>query len=438
MDNLTHTLIGLVAGEAAARTTRAREPGLDPRTRRTLFVTLTTVGGNLPDLDLLYSYFGYAPAKLGYLLQHRGYTHTVLGCLLLAAGLLAATLGWARWRGLKLSRRDRLEMGCVAVFGTLLHLAMDFLNSYGVHPFWPLDNRWRYGDAVFIVEPLYWAAAAGCFFLTGSWAWRLAIGLPLGVAPILGLVTHLVAPVECAAFVVFAVAMLVVGMRSSPRGAAVTSALVCLMVTLMFVGSGSYAEARVDAIASKAFPTEQPVDRVLSPAPMNPLCWEVLLLDTRGDRYSIRRAIFSAAPAVVAASRCPTLLRGRNITAPLSKVEAPSSQEIQWEGEFTMSRTVLGSLAAEHCAAALLMRFARAPFATELADEWVVGDLRFDREPGLGLSEVKLPREGEKCKGSAPWTPPRADLLLPARQGVSVEAPAAHEASTGAARGGGR
>jgi hypothetical protein len=49
LDNLTHTLIGLIAGESVARTTRAREPGLAPDTRRGLFVA---IGGNLPDLDL--------------------------------------------------------------------------------------------------------------------------------------------------------------------------------------------------------------------------------------------------------------------------------------------------------------------------------------------------------------------------------------------------
>jgi inner membrane protein len=55
LDNLTHTLIGLIAGESVARTTRAREPGLAPDTRRGLFVALAAIGGNLPDLDLLYS-----------------------------------------------------------------------------------------------------------------------------------------------------------------------------------------------------------------------------------------------------------------------------------------------------------------------------------------------------------------------------------------------
>ena len=30
-----------------------------------------------------------------------------------------------------------------------------------MHPFWPLDNRWFYGDAVFIVEPWLMIALAG-------------------------------------------------------------------------------------------------------------------------------------------------------------------------------------------------------------------------------------------------------------------------------------
>jgi membrane-bound metal-dependent hydrolase YbcI (DUF457 family) len=40
----------------------------------------------------------------------------------------------------------------VAALGLLLHLGMDYLNVYGVHPFHPFDSRWRYGDMIFIVE----------------------------------------------------------------------------------------------------------------------------------------------------------------------------------------------------------------------------------------------------------------------------------------------
>ncbi|HVW68691.1 MAG TPA: metal-dependent hydrolase [Steroidobacteraceae bacterium] len=424
MDNLTHTLIGFVAGESIARTTRARESGLPPQTRRSLFVTLTVVGGNLPDLDLLYSYYGYSPAKLGYLLQHRGYTHTVLSCLLLAAVLYLATEGWARWRKLTLSHRDRLEIAGVAALGTLLHLAMDFLNSYGVHPFWPLENRWFYGDSVFIVEPLYWAAAATLFWVTPSIAWRLVIGSSLIAGPVVGLLTHLVTPLEGALFALLAITLLIVGTRVSPRTATVLSAATVLIVTLLFVGAGRYSAARVDSIAAGSFPRDRVIDRVLSPAPMNPLCWEVLLLETRGDRYSIRRALLSADPALVAASRCPTPLRKDPITAPLTEVEAPSSREIQWAGQFTMSRATLASLVARHCSAAELMQFARAPFAAQLHERWVIGDLRFDRGPGLGMAAIELAPGSEGCRSAVPWIPPRADLLRAAgRQTPTGPAP---------------
>ena len=36
------------------------------------------------------------------------------------------------------------------------HLVLDSWNSYGVHPFYPFDMRWYYGDAMFIVEPWLW------------------------------------------------------------------------------------------------------------------------------------------------------------------------------------------------------------------------------------------------------------------------------------------
>ena len=38
----------------------------------------------------------------------------------------------------------------------LSHIVADAWNSYGVHPFWPFDNRWYYGDAINIYEPWLW------------------------------------------------------------------------------------------------------------------------------------------------------------------------------------------------------------------------------------------------------------------------------------------
>ena len=164
MDNLTHTLIGFVAGETIARCTADAPGGLSAATRRSYFVTVAAIGSNIPDLDLLLTYGGFAPGKVGYLLHHRGHTHTLIGCILLALLLHACVEIWAHWRKHKLSRSDRVGIAGVALLGALLHLFMDGLNSYGVHPYWPFENGWVYGDSVFIIEPLYWLSAIPLLF----------------------------------------------------------------------------------------------------------------------------------------------------------------------------------------------------------------------------------------------------------------------------------
>ena len=415
MDNLTHTLIGLIAGESVARSTPAREPGLPPAVRRGLFVVLAAVGGNLPDLDLLYSYRGVphdTQAKLSYVLQHRGYTHTVLGCLVLTMLLYAGAELWLRYRHLAVTRRDRLELAGMSLFGTFLHLGMDFLNSYGVHPFWPVENGWFYGDSVFIAEPLYWAAAAPLLFVSRSWVMRVIIALALLAAPIVSVVFDLVPMLPLAAFIVLTLALLRIGAKSSARTAAIVSAAGMIGITAAFIAAGQLAAHRVDALATADFPGDRVVDHVLTPGPMNPLCWDVLLLETHGDRYTVRRGVLSNAPALIPATRCRTISGNRPTMAPLTKVSAPESAGVHWIGEFEMSKTLLAQLVAGHCNAAALMQFARAPFAAELEREWVIGDLRFPGGRGGGMADIDLrPDSPGPCLKTVPWTPPRADLL---------------------------
>lgn len=192
MDNLTHSLIGLIAGEALSRATPVSEHGLTPETRRGVFVAAMIIGGNLPDLDLLYSWRGPSSDKLGYLLEHRGYTHTIIGCLGLALLLYGGLEAWLYRRRLVASRIDHFALLAVALFGTGLHLGMDALNSYGIHPFWPVENRWIYGDSVFIIEPLFWAAATPLMFLLRFTIARLLLALVLLAAVVASMVSGMV------------------------------------------------------------------------------------------------------------------------------------------------------------------------------------------------------------------------------------------------------
>ncbi|MFL6550906.1 MAG: metal-dependent hydrolase, partial [Povalibacter sp.] len=163
MDNFTHTLIGVLVGETFARTTRASSSGLEPQRRRNLLVTTSAIASNLPDLDFIPS--AITGDKLQYLMQHRGHTHTLLGLLVICALVSAGFDLWCRWRKWQPAATDRVQLGAVTLLALLLHVAMDFTNNYGVHPFWPFNNGWLYGDTIFIWEPLLWVAAAPLIFL---------------------------------------------------------------------------------------------------------------------------------------------------------------------------------------------------------------------------------------------------------------------------------
>jgi inner membrane protein len=95
---------------------------------------------------------------------------------------------------------------------------------------------------------------------------------------------------------------------------------------------------------------------------------------------------------------------------PTSSVAPPDG--VQWQGTFAMSRARLVTLAQSTCGARELMQFVRAPFAAETSAGWILGDLRFDRERGLGLAELLITGAGAvACPERAPWIAPRADLL---------------------------
>lgn len=404
MDNITHTLIGALIGEGAAHTAPPATNEPAAAVRRTLFLAVMIVGSNLPDSDLVYS-FG-ENGKLSYLLEHRGHTHTVAGAILGSAVMLAACALLLRLRSLRLSSRDWIWLSALALGAPLLHVAMDALNTYGVHPWWPIDNRWFYGDSVFIVEPLFWASAASLALLFRSFVARGLVVLCLLLAIYLALTTGIVAGESIAAFCLLALTMLVVGRYAKPRIAIFTALGTCAVISAVFVVAHRVANARVDSDGASRLTGWRTLDRVLTPLPMNPLCWEVILVQERGDRYALRRALASLAPNV----RCPTRSMDRPVTAPLEKVELPDTPYLRWHGQFTGSREQLRELAANSCEVAALLRFARAPWFHE-SEPRIAGDLRYDREPEPGFAEIVLARPPRCPAYVPPWVPPRADLL---------------------------
>jgi inner membrane protein len=390
LDNISHTLVGLSLAELAFRGSSLRGKPSGSRFRRALCI-ISLAANNLPDLD-----FVYAPiteGKLGYLLHHRGHSHTLIGGVVLSALILLATWGWARWRKVDWQRNEWILMAAVAFGGTWLHVAMDFWNSYGVHPFWPFSNAWLYGDAVFIVEPWIWIALAPPLFLSSeTLVGRIFCGLVLTLAIGLSWITGYV-PLPIVGCMILVGAFLFWKKEGLELG---------LGLAGMLILSQFFISKNVSARLSQTMNSVEMKDIILTPMPANPLCWMFVTVGTEpdSDTYILRRGIVSAFPGWMESRFCPQF-RMHPGTANLTPL-----------GEFRGSRSQLRTLASERCPVDAFLRFARAPFYRDYEGGLVVGDLRFDREESLGFGEMFLRKSDRDCpRWVPPWAKPRADLI---------------------------
>jgi len=142
LEPITHFLTGACIARA----------GLN---RKTALATATvTLAAEAPDLDVFGEFkgpvFGFA--------HHRGFTHSILGGVLVAAFVVGFMYAIWRVRGRPIKNHNLpprwgklFGFACLAV---LSHLLLDFTNNYGVRPFWPFSEKWYSWDIVFIVEPI--------------------------------------------------------------------------------------------------------------------------------------------------------------------------------------------------------------------------------------------------------------------------------------------
>jgi len=170
VENITHSLVGATLAELAL-------PATATPAQRRIFFTAGVIAANLPDADLLYTRITAPP--LGYLLHHRGHTHTLGGLVAqaLLIGLIALFPPLRRRIGTS-GKRFAVLVGAAL----LSHLLLDSWNSYGVHPFWPFNNQWFYGDAIYIAEPWLWILLGVAVVMNArSRISRVMVGALLGV-----------------------------------------------------------------------------------------------------------------------------------------------------------------------------------------------------------------------------------------------------------------
>lgn len=175
MDNLTHSLVGAVLGQAGLkRTTGLAMPAL-------------IIGANLPDVDAACFFWLDGTEHLAF---RRGITHGPPALMLLPLVLAGLLWGWDRWqtkRGTRPEARQPVRFGwlyAMAFIGCLSHPFFDWLNVYGIRLLEPFSSQWFYGDTLFIIDPWLWALLIASIWMSrrreragAEWARPARVGI---------------------------------------------------------------------------------------------------------------------------------------------------------------------------------------------------------------------------------------------------------------------
>ncbi|MET0963432.1 MAG: metal-dependent hydrolase [Noviherbaspirillum sp.] len=411
MDNLSHSVASLLAGDILHR---ALPPEADTERqglRRALMLATCALAGNFPDLDLVLTRL--LPAPLGYLLHHRGHTHTLLYAL--PQAMLLAALLWLLWPGarrlLRESASARAGFGLALAAGFCLHLLMDYLNSYGLHPFHPFDSGWVYGDMVFILEPVFWVAFGIPMALAlrrrfPRWLLLAAAPLVLGYFGWRGFLGWQ----SLAALLAIGLALAL----AARGGAMLRAQLAAAAIGLTFIGAQAVGSGQARALVAQELhaldPKARLLDAAMSPFPANPACWQFVAVESRKDagNYRLSRGVLSLAPRLMPVSACPSAF----LDSALPR-DAPALAMLARQ-DYSLAR--LRRLAADDCHFTDWLRFARMP----ALDADSASDARFASSPRGNFSTLDLVAPARRaCEAGVPqWSMPRADLLgAPPRPG---------------------
>lgn len=407
MDNFSHSLAGVVTAELALALRRRGTASLPALLPRVAWV-VGAAANNLPDVDFVYT--GITGGVIGTVLHHRGHTHTVIFAVLLAPLVLLIPWIWGRRRGVSWSRADWLTFAGLSLLGTLLHFTFDGTNDYGVHPFWPASNAWFYGDTIFIIEPWFWVCTVPLFLVTlGGRAARVLWALPVALVLVVAVAVPFVPGSVAITLWTMAAGLGVASRRLSRDARVALMVFLSGFAVVTFALTGRAARAAVRAAVARELPENVLWEVTSIPGPSNPFCWMgFAVMTSPGGDYVVRRYLAATAPGSWPAQECRPVTTGEPLTAPWRRLESGGS-EVRWLEEYRTPVERLRRLAREDCHARALFGFLRVPFLT---DEGVLGDLRYDREPGLGFTEIQLGDRGPCPRLLPPWTPPLGELLL--------------------------
>jgi inner membrane protein len=360
VDPLAHTLLGAALAEAGLKR-------LAPRAAAALII-----GANLPDIDAVTMLVDVDTS----LLLRRGWTHGPLGLALLPVLLVAGILAVDRKRWREAPHRagppHAGRLLALAWLASLTHPALDWLNTYGIRLLMPFDDRWFYGDALFIADPWMWLLPGAGAFLGRSCSRRSLAGWSLLAA--LGSLVVLAGPAPASTSVLWLAGLgALAALRASGRAPALARlaaraglALLGLYVAAMVAGSRLAERQAIAWLSERGTSVEQ---AVALPLPGRSLAREVVALTP--DRYRLVAVDWTGAGPREADPPRPRRAPGEAVRAALT---APSVAGLRgwlrlcdWEvrPEGNGQRVILRDL-----------RYAR------------------DAEPGFGVAVVRLDAAG--------------------------------------------
>ena len=395
MDNITHSLVGNALADVSLRTRPSRSD-------RRLAVGAGIIAANLPDIDLAYS--GIAPQPLGFLLHHRGHTHTVFGLVVLAILLMMSYRLVPSIR--KLQAVDRLRLWSLIAVALASHLLLDSLNSYGVHPFHPVDSRWYFGDAVFIFEPSLWLVLGiGVAWSARNRAGRLAAALPIAIFPLTMLLMNIIPPEAAASLAIVGLPFAWITRRQSPRARAGMALAGCVLIIAGFTGAARVARSAVRVVLGPEL-HGRVIDIVLSPNPSAPLCWAAIVieLDEAAGEYVLWRGTLSLAPDW----KAPTTCALHRFTPAREVTLLGRGREFALRDMIHQPLQRLRDAAQRDCWTREWLRFGRAPVIAGGS----IFDLRYAERVGQDFTQMPLASGRRDCPSYLPeWGTPRSDLL---------------------------
>ncbi|GGH44078.1 metal-dependent hydrolase [Mangrovimonas yunxiaonensis] len=143
MDSLTQIVLGAAVGEVVM--------GKKVGNKAMLY---GAIAGTIPDLDVLASHVTDTVTALEI---HRGFTHSIVFCV-----LFAPALGWlvSKYE----THKHVKDWAWLFFWAFLTHPLLDAHTTWGTQLFWPLDLRLAYKN-IFVIDPLYTLPFLGCLLI---------------------------------------------------------------------------------------------------------------------------------------------------------------------------------------------------------------------------------------------------------------------------------